>query len=77
MKRIKAILIKDFYSPDGALHAGEKVKIEHEHDGYSRVQNDMGKLFVVPSHILKEIAWLLGFFFIYYIYEKGYKLLHR
>ena len=56
MKRIKAILIKDFYSPDGALHAGEKVKIEHEHDGYSRVQNDMGKLFVIPSHILKEIA---------------------
>ena len=56
MKRIKAILIKDFYSPDGALHAGEKVKIEHERDGHSRVQNDMGKLFVIPSHILKEIA---------------------
>ena len=56
MKKQKAILIKDFYSPDGALHAGEKVKIEHEHDGYSRVQTDMGKLFVVPSYILKEIA---------------------
>ena len=56
MKRIKAILIKDFYSADGALHVGEKVIIEHEHDGYTRVQTDMGKLFVVPTYILKEIA---------------------
>ena len=56
MKKQKAILIKDFHSPDGALHAGEKVIIEHEHDGYTRVQTDMGKLFVVPTYILKEIA---------------------
>ena len=56
MKKQKAILIKDFYSADGALHAGEKVIIEHERDGYTRVQTDMGKLFVIPSHILKEIA---------------------
>ena len=55
MKRIKAILIKDFYSPDGALHAGEKVMIEHENNGYSRVQTDMGKIYVIPTHILKEI----------------------
>ena len=56
MKKQKAILIKDFYSADGALHAGEKVTIEHKLDGYTRVQTDMGKLFVIPSHILKEIA---------------------
>ena len=56
MKKQKAILIKDFYSPDGAVHAGEKVIIEHKLDGYTRVQNDMGQLFVIPSHILKEIA---------------------
>tara|TARA_R100000322_G_scaffold13498_1_gene8032 strand:+ start:131 stop:298 length:168 start_codon:yes stop_codon:yes gene_type:complete len=51
----KAILIKDFHSADGALHAGETVIVEHERDGYTRVQTDMGKLFVVPTHILKEI----------------------
>ena len=56
MKKQKAILIKDFYSPDGAVHAGEKVTIEHILNGYTRVQTDMGKLFVIPSHILKEIA---------------------
>ena len=56
MKKQKAILIKDFHSPDGALHAGEKVIIEHVLGGYTRVQNDMGQLFVIPSHILKEIA---------------------
>tara|TARA_B100000131_G_scaffold75166_1_gene71619 strand:+ start:237 stop:407 length:171 start_codon:yes stop_codon:yes gene_type:complete len=55
MKKKKAILIKDFHSADGALHAGETVIIEHKLDGYTRVQSDMGKLFVVPSHILKEI----------------------
>ena len=31
MKKQKAILNKDFYSADGALHAGEKVIIEHEY----------------------------------------------
>ena len=56
MKKQKAILIKDFYSADGAVHVGEKVTIEHKLDGYTRVQNDMGQLFVIPSHILKEIA---------------------
>ena len=56
MKRIKAILIKDFYSPEGALHAGEKVTVKEEHNGYTRVQNNMGQIFVVPSHILKETA---------------------
>ena len=56
MKKQKALMIKDFFSADGALHAGEKVIIEHVLDGYTRVQNDMGQLFVIPSHILKEIA---------------------
>ena len=56
MKR-KAILIKDFYSADGALHAGDKVMIESElTEGYYRVQSDMGKFYVVPTHIVKIIA---------------------
>ena len=48
----KAILIKDFHSADGALHAGETVIVEHELNGYTRVQTDMGKLFVVPSALI-------------------------
>ena len=57
MKKQKAILVKDFYSADGAVHTGETVIIEHVlNGGYTRVQTDMGKLFVVPTHILKEIA---------------------
>ena len=56
MKR-KAVLIKDFYSADGALHAGDKVIIESElTEGYYRVQSDMGKFYVVPTHIVKIIA---------------------
>ena len=57
MKKKKAILIKDYYSADGAVHSGETVIIEYVlNGGYTRVQTDMGKLFVVPTHILKEIA---------------------
>ena len=57
MKKKKAILVKDFYSADGAIHTGETIIIEHVlGNGYTRVQTDMGKLFVIPSHILKEIA---------------------
>ena len=53
----KAILIKDFYSADGALHAGDKVIIESElAEGHYRVQSDMGKFYVVPTHIVKIIA---------------------
>ena len=55
MKKKKVILIKDFHSADGALYAGEKVIVEEVLLGYTRVQTDMGKLFVVPTHILKEI----------------------
>ena len=55
MKMKKAILIKAFHSAEGAVHACETVIIEHKLDGYTRVQSDMGKLFVVPTHILKEI----------------------
>ena len=51
----KAILVKDYYSADGAIHIGEKVIVEHEENGYSRVQTDMGKIYVIPTHILKEI----------------------
>ena len=55
MKKKKAILVKDYYSADGAIHIGEKVIVEHEENGYSRVQTDMGKIYVIPTHILKEI----------------------
>ena len=51
----KAILVKDYYSADGAIHIGEKVIVEHAENGYSRVQTDMGKIYVIPTHILKEI----------------------
>ena len=51
----KAILVKDYYSADGAIDIGEKVIVEHEENGYSRVQTDMGKIYVIPTHILKEI----------------------
>ena len=56
MKKQKLMLIKDFHNENGTLHAGEKVTAEGEQDGYIRVQNNMGQIFVVPSHILKEIA---------------------
>ena len=56
MKKQKLMLIKDFYNENGTLHAGEKVTIEERLTGYVRVQNNMGQLFVVPPHILKEIA---------------------
>ena len=56
MKKQKLMLIKDFHNENGTLHAGEKVTVEDEQDGYIRVQNNMGQIFVVPSHILKEIA---------------------
>ena len=56
MKKQKLMLIKDFHNENGTLHAGEKVTVEGERNGYIRVQNNMGQIFVVPSHILKEIA---------------------
>ena len=57
MKKKKALMIKDFHTADGALYAGETVIIEGlAVDGYTRVQSEMGKLFVVPAHILKETA---------------------
>lgn len=51
----KAVLIKDFYNENGTLHRTEKVTIEHEKDGQARVLNNMGQIFIVPRHILKEI----------------------
>mgnify|MGYP003669067714 FL=1 len=56
MKKQKVMLITDFHNENGTLHAGEKVTIEERLDGYVRVQNNMGQLFVIPTHILKEIA---------------------
>ena len=56
MKKQKVMLIKDFHNENGTLHAGEKVTVKEEHNGYTRVQNNMGQIFVVPSHILKETA---------------------
>jgi len=50
------MMIKDFFSADGALHAGEKVIIESESLDHYRVQSDMGRLFVIPKHIIKIIA---------------------
>ena len=56
MKKQKLMLVKDFHNENGTLHAGEKVTVEDEQKGYTRVQTNMGQIFVVPSHILKEIA---------------------
>ena len=56
MKKQKALMIKDFFSADGALRAGEKVIIESESPNHYRVQRDMGRLFVIPKHIIKIIA---------------------
>ena len=56
MKTQKALIIKDFFSADGALHAGEKIIIESESSNHYRVQSDMGRLFVIPKHIIKIIA---------------------
>jgi len=56
MKKQKLMLIKDFHNENGTLHAGEKVTIEERLDSYVRVQNNMGQIFVVPTHILKETA---------------------
>ena len=56
MKKQKALMIKDVFSADGALHAGEKIIIESESPNHYRVQSDMGRLFVIPKHIIKIIA---------------------
>ena len=52
----KAVLIKDFFSADGALHVDEEVIIEVVLEDYYRVQSKMGKLYTVPKHILKLIS---------------------
>ena len=56
MKKQKAILIKDFYSANGALHAGDKVIIEEKLDDQVRVQNNLGQIYIIPRHIVKIIA---------------------
>ena len=56
MKKQHAILIKDFYNDKGALHREEKVVIEEEGNGISKVTRETGSIFIVPTHILKKIA---------------------
>jgi len=56
MKKQNAILIKDFYNDKGALHREEKVVIEEEGNGISKVKSETGSIFIVPTHILKRIA---------------------
>ena len=56
MKKQKVMLIKDFHNEIGTIHHEEKVTIKYEHNGYTRVQNNMRQKFVVPSHILTEFA---------------------
>ena len=45
----------DFYNENGTLHVNEVVTIEEEYKGQARVLNNMGQIFVIPRHILKEI----------------------
>jgi hypothetical protein len=57
MKKVKYMLIKDYYSPDGALHRGDVVVEDGKAaENYTRVVSDTGAMFVIPRHILKEIA---------------------
>ena len=57
MKKVKYMLIKDYYSPDGALHKGDVVVEDGQATtGFTRVVSDTGAMFVIPRHILKEIA---------------------
>jgi len=51
----KAVLIKNFYSADGALHIHEEVIVEVEKKDYYQVQSKMGKFYTVPKHIIKFI----------------------
>jgi hypothetical protein len=51
----KAVMIKHFYSADGALHVNEEVIVEAEKKDYYQVQSKMGKLYTIPKHIIKFI----------------------
>ena len=55
-EKTKSNVNKRFSQRKWNTHAGEKVTVIEEHNGYTRVQNNMGQIFVVPSHILKETA---------------------
>jgi len=56
MKKQNAILIKDYYNDKGTLHREEKVTIEEEGNGLSKVKSETGAIFIIPTHILKKIA---------------------
>ena len=49
----KAVMIKHFYSADGALHVNEEIIVEVEKGDYYQVQSKMGKLYTIPKHIIK------------------------
>ena len=61
----KAVMIKDFFSADGAVHVNEVVKVVGESNDYYRIESQMGKLYTIPKHIIKFIPWLILFFFVY------------
>ena len=53
----KFMLIKDYYSPDGALHKGDVVSEDGKAvESFTRVVSDTGAIYIIPRHILKEIA---------------------
>ena len=56
MKKQSAILIKDYYNDKGTLHREEKVTIEEEGNGLSKVKSETGAIFIIPTHILRKIA---------------------
>ena len=56
--KVKAILIKDFFNDKGALRVGDKVIVDETlNNGWSRVISDTGSVFIIPSHIIKNIPW--------------------
>jgi len=58
--RIKATVLgvhsEDYYNDKGTLHREEKVTIEEEGNGLSKVKSETGAIFIIPTHILKKIA---------------------
>ena len=54
--KVKAILIKDFFNDKGGLRVGDKVIVDETlNNGWSRVISDTGSVFIIPSHIIKNI----------------------
>jgi len=51
----KAVMVKDFFSADGAVHVNEVIKVVGESNDYYRIESQMGKLYTIPKHIIKFI----------------------